>query len=159
MNARVELEFDPGEAPLPVGTPDEARLRGWIEAALGDHPGGTVSIRLVDEAESAALNQQWRQRSGATNVLSFPAAPLPGIDPAPLGDLALCSSVIAREAVEQGKTAEAHWAHMVVHGVLHLIGYDHQDATEADTMESHERAILARLGHPDPYPDEPATPT
>ena len=92
-------------------------------------------------------------KDGATNVLSFPHEQLPGIAPSLLGDVVICAPVVASEAVAQGKSLEAHWAHMVVHGVLHLQGYDHQNSAEAEEMESLERRILAGLGYPDPYGD------
>ena len=114
-----------------------------------------LSLRLVDEAESADLNQRYRGKAGPTNVLSFPFEPPPGIKgPRYLGDLVICVPVVAREAAEQGKAPEAHWAHLVVHGVLHLLGYDHLDEAEAQAMEALETRLLANLGFPPPYADE-----
>ena len=114
-----------------------------------------LSLRLVDEAESADLNQRYRGKAGPTNVLSFPFEPPPGIKgPRYLGDLVICVPVVVREAAEQGKATEAHWAHLVVHGVLHLLGYDHLDETEAQEMEALETRLLANLGFPPPYADE-----
>ena len=115
-----------------------------------------VSIRLVDETESAALNCQYRDRQGATNVLSFPAhipEPLQSLmDPVPLGDLAICAAVVEREATLQKKPVMAHWAHMTIHGTLHLLGHDHQHDGEAEAMEQLEVTILASLGFTDnPY--------
>lgn len=133
--------------------PTAARLRRWARLAFGDR-NGEVTIRIVDEAESADLNSRYRQRGGATNVLSFPAEPLPDFvrtANVPLGDLVLCAPVIEREADEQGKALTAHWAHMVVHGSLHLLGYDHDRSGPAAEMESIERRLLESLGYPDPY--------
>ncbi len=139
--------------------PDEAFAQGWCEAALaaaGRTPGHEteIAVRLVDEAESRALNRRYRDRDRPTNVLSFPAAddlPLPDDDALPLGDLVLCAPVVLREAAEQGKDADAHWAHLLVHGTLHLLGYDHAEAVGAAEMEALETAILAARGLPDPY--------
>ena len=114
-----------------------------------------LSLRLVDEAECADLNQRYRGKAGPTNVLSFPFEPPPGIKgPRYLGDLVICVPVVVREVAEQGKAPEAHWAHLVVHGVLHLLGYDHLDEAEAQEMEALETRLLANLGFPPPYADE-----
>jgi len=110
-------------------------------------------VRLVDEQESADLNLNYRHKAGPTNVLSFPFEPPPGVRDSHLGDLVICAQVVRREAMEQGKPEADHWAHMLVHGVLHLLGYDHQDETEAERMESLERRILASCHIPDPYRD------
>jgi probable rRNA maturation factor len=112
-----------------------------------------LTIRIVGALESRRLNREWRGKDKPTNVLSFPAAPesFSSMDEMPLGDLAICASVVAREAREQGKMARAHWAHMVVHGVLHLLGYDHEDDADAQRMEGEEVRILAQLGFEDPY--------
>jgi len=132
--------------------PGEVELRKWVEAALkGRCEPAELSIRIVDEAESAELNSHYRGKQGPTNVLSF-LAELPAGVPVPLlGDLVICAPLVVREAREQGKPAEAHWAHLVVHGCLHLLGFDHEDEAEAVEMESLERAILAGLGYADPY--------
>ncbi|MAT50764.1 MAG: rRNA maturation RNase YbeY [Porticoccaceae bacterium] len=132
--------------------PDESSLHCWVTAVLQpNHPDSELAIRIVSEAESAALNRQYRQKQGATNVLSFPAELPEEIDLPLLGDLAICAPVVAREAREQGKTLEAHWAHMVVHGTLHLLGYDHLNDTDAEVMEALETRILSGLGFPPPY--------
>ncbi|MBY8965486.1 rRNA maturation RNase YbeY [Algiphilus sp.] len=131
----------------PRGIPSARSLRRFAEAAGAQ---GALCLRVVDAEESRALNHQFRGRDKPTNVLSFPAAsPLPALPQ--LGDIVLCASVIQHEAEAQGKTPRAHWAHMVVHGVLHLRGYDHQDSDEAEAMEALERGILAKLGFADPY--------
>jgi probable rRNA maturation factor len=115
----------------------------------------SLTIRVVGRAESRALNRTWRGKDRPTNVLSFPglgADPAPVVeDTLPLGDLAICAPIVAREAREQDKTPQAHWAHMVVHGVLHLLGYDHEHDREADVMEGAETQILARCGFANPY--------
>lgn len=124
--------------------PPDRKLRAWARAALPR--GGAVTLRYVTPAESRRLNREFRGKDRATNVLSFPyvASPLEG-------DVVVCASVVAREAREQGKSVEAHHAHMLVHGLLHLAGYDHERGRAAARMEARERAVLARLGYPDPY--------
>ncbi|WP_263264807.1 rRNA maturation RNase YbeY [Pseudomonas sp. RIT-PI-S] len=141
-------------------TPTEAQLRRWCELALRQRTADSeLTIRIVDEAEGQALNKTYRQRDYPTNVLSFPAdVPDDLLDIPLLGDLVICAAVVEREAAEQGKPAEAHWAHMVIHGCLHLLGYDHLDDDEAEEMESLERELLAELGHPDPYAETVTTP-
>ena len=141
--------------------PDEADLHRWCELALRQRKGDSeLTIRLVDEDEGRELNRTWRQKDYATNVLSFPAdvpdgpGGVPMLDIPLLGDLVICVPVLEREAAEQGKTLQAHWAHLVIHGWLHLLGYDHIDDNEAEEMESIERQLLAELGHTDPYADE-----
>ena len=134
------------------GLPGEALLTRWAGAALGGIDAAVeVTIRVVDEEEGAQLNRQWRNGRGATNVLSFPVATDLDIQPRLLGDIVICAPLLAREAGEQGKPLEAHWAHMVIHGVLHLLGYDHTQAQQADTMEALEIAILAGLKIDNPY--------
>ena len=153
MAARVPaLDLELQRAVQDVAMPSEAEFRRWVTAALSEPHGDVeVVIRVVDEAESASLNETYRHRQGPTNVLSFPFEAPPGVESHLLGDLAVCAPVVAREAREQGKSLSAHWAHMVVHGVLHLQGYDHLEARAADEMENLERRILGQLGYPDPY--------
>ncbi|WP_408102031.1 rRNA maturation RNase YbeY [Stutzerimonas sp. VN223-3] len=141
--------------------PDEAELRCWCELTLRQRTADSeLTIRLVDEAEGRQLNRDYRGKDYATNVLSFPAdvpdgpGGVPMLDIPLLGDLVICVPVVEREATEQGKALQAHWAHLVVHGCLHLLGYDHLEDDEAEEMESLERQLLAELGHPDPYADE-----
>lgn len=133
--------------------PSDDEFRRWCELALRQRSADSeLTIRLVDEAEGRELNRTWRQKDYATNVLSFPAdVPDELLDIPLLGDLVICVPVVAREAAEQGKPLQAHWAHLVIHGCLHLLGYDHIDDAEADEMEDLERKLLAELGHPDPY--------
>lgn len=118
-------------------------------------PAGEVAVMLVDDEAMRELNRQWRGQDKPTNVLSFPAAPLPGAPGAPgaahLGDIAIAFETSAREAADEDKTLVRHLAHLAVHGYLHLLGYDHDTASDAETMERTETAILAKLGIPDPY--------
>jgi probable rRNA maturation factor len=135
-----------------AGVPDEQHLRSWVRLALGDRAQtAELSVRVVDEAEITALNSRYRGKDYPTNVLSFPYEGMPGVDSALLGDVVICAPVVAREAVEQGKPAEAHWAHLVVHGMLHLQGFDHRDDSEAAQMEELEAQILGILGYTNPY--------
>lgn len=143
----VEVEADDWTAALPDG--EAVAVRAASAALSGTD--GVVAILLTDDAAVAELNRQFRGKSGPTNVLSFPAAPMPGEGPAPLGDLVLAYGVCAAEAEAQGKTLSDHLSHLVVHGVLHLLGRDHEDDAEAEAMEAEERAILAGLGVADPY--------
>jgi probable rRNA maturation factor len=139
-----------------VSVPKPAELKRWAHSALAAEVNGELTLRIVDEGESAELNLRYRGKQGATNVLSFPAsraeAPPAATDELlPFGDVVICAEVVEREAREQGKAPAAHWAHMVVHGALHLQGYDHENVREASIMEARERALLAQLGFPDPY--------
>ncbi|QGH60113.1 rRNA maturation RNase YbeY [Serratia proteamaculans] len=134
------------------GLPDEATFQRWLEGVLPQFQAeAEVTIRLVDEAESNELNLTYRGMDKPTNVLSFPFEAPPGIELPLLGDLIICRQVVEREAVDQDKALEAHWAHMVVHGSLHLLGYDHIEDDEAEEMESLETEIMHGLGYPDPY--------
>lgn len=129
-------------------------FRRWVGAALAGarhRRSSEIVIRLVNEAEGRQLNLQWRHRGYATNVLSFPAELPPGLHSELLGDLVICAPVVRREARLQNKPLAAHWAHLVVHGTLHLLGYDHETAAEAGVMEPLETAILGKIGFPDPY--------
>ncbi|MHA6495238.1 rRNA maturation RNase YbeY [Pseudomonas borbori] len=149
------LELDLQLASDAANLPSEAQFRTWCELALRQRSADSeLTIRLVDEDEGRELNRTYRQRDYATNVLSFPAdVPDELLDIPLLGDLVICVPVVDREALEQGKTTQAHWAHMVIHGCLHLLGYDHIDDEDAEEMEALERDLLAELGHPDPYTD------
>ena len=136
------------------GVPAAVSFHRWIAAALaGVARGGGGTVRIVDEAESAALNEAYRGKQGPTNVLSFAFDPPPGLTDDYLGDLVICAPVVLREAQEQGKSPRAHFAHLSVHGILHLAGYDHLDDADTMEMESREVAILAILGFSDPYGD------
>ena len=142
--------------------PSVDEFRSWVEAVLGDDrtpeadPDTELTVRIVDEAEGARLNENYRGRVGPTNVLSFPFEPPEEIPLQLLGDVVICVPVVEREAAEQGKGLRAHWAHMVVHGTLHLFGYRHTGDNETMEMEQLETGILARLGFPDPYTDQQA---
>ncbi|MBY6017541.1 rRNA maturation RNase YbeY [Halomonas denitrificans] len=131
--------------------PSQAQLESWAILALADRPDAELTIRITDEAESQQLNRDYRGKDKPTNVLSFPFEAPPGIELPLLGDLVICAAVVAREAAEQEKAPMDHWAHMVIHGCLHLIGYDHIDDEDAEEMESLERQLLAQLGIADPY--------
>jgi probable rRNA maturation factor len=136
------------------GVPAPASFKRWAEAACqGRIKRADIAIRVVDEKEGRALNKHYRGKDYATNVLSFPAELPEGVTLPILGDLVICAPVVAREAVDQGKALSAHYAHLTIHGVLHLLGLDHDNDTEALVMEAIEREILADMGHPDPYQD------
>ncbi len=127
------------------GLPSREVIRRWARAALAG--GGSVTIRFVDAEEGQALNRDYRGKDYATNVLSFPYDVAPQV----VGDMVICPQVVVREAGEQGKAVEAHYTHLVVHGMLHLQGWDHEDEADAQAMEDKEREILAALGVADPY--------
>ena len=146
-----------GGLPVQYGTrrpwaPAAPSLRRWAGAALADGPRGAgLGIRVVGTAEGRRLNRVYRGKDRPTNVLSFAAADAGAGPEGFLGDIAICAPVVAREAREQGKPLRAHWAHMVVHGTLHLLGYDHHGRREAQRMEAREIAILQDLGFGHPY--------
>ncbi|MDN3517355.1 rRNA maturation RNase YbeY [Aquisalimonas lutea] len=131
-------------------------MQQWVTAALSGHrQDAEIVVRVVAPDEARALNRDYRGRDYATNVLSFPCEIPEAFGPSgELGDLVICAEVVAREAQEQGKPLQDHWAHMVVHGTLHLLGYDHEEDGDAEVMEARERMILAGLGIADPYRDE-----
>ncbi|WP_368884514.1 rRNA maturation RNase YbeY [Providencia vermicola] len=132
--------------------PSEALFQRWLEAVLPKFQAQSeVTIRIVDEEESHHLNLTYRGKDKPTNVLSFPFESPPEVELPLLGDLIICRQVVEQEAIEQQKSAEEHWAHMVVHGCLHLLGYDHIEDDEAEEMESLETEILVELGYADPY--------
>jgi probable rRNA maturation factor len=136
------------------GLPDEILFQSWAQAAwLGDE-NSEVTIRIVGVAESQALNSEYRGKDKPTNVLSFPFEAPAGITVPLAGDLVICAPVVEKEASEQHKEALAHWAHMVVHGMLHLQGYDHIQDSEAEVMEALEIRLLAQLGFSNPYDAE-----
>ena len=132
--------------------PAPATLRGWARLAAGDR-NGELGIRVVGSVESRALNLQYRGKRKPANVLSFPMPADRGRAHGIIGDIVVCAPLVAREAREQGKTLRAHWAHMVIHGTLHLLGFDHRRAADTRRMEGRERTLLARLGFTDPYGD------
>ena len=155
--ARLDLTLEDRletEQPLPEGK----QWRRWCQAALQrQHQHAQVSLLVVDEAEGRQLNRDYRGKDYATNVLSFALNEGDTVAGMPLfGDLVFCAPVVAREAAEQGKTLEAHYAHLTVHGMLHLQGFDHEQDDEAEVMEALETVILAKLGYDDPYAAEKA---
>ena len=156
MTVVVDVQFAVDDAAgAGESLPTAEDFEHWAAAALeGRCAAGEMTIRVVDMAEGTALNETYRRRSGPTNVLSFPVENAAETEPPLLGDLVICAPVVMREAREQHKTPRAHWAHMTVHGSLHLLGYDHEEAEEAEDMEGLEKTILAGLGYPDPYAEE-----
>jgi probable rRNA maturation factor len=134
------------------GVPGPGSFRAWSEAVLRSRrEDAEVSIRVVDIDEGRALNLKYRHKDYATNVLSFVAGYPDGVGADLLGDLVICAPVVAREAKEQDKPVEHHYAHLTIHGVLHLLGFDHETVAEARAMEAVERQVLEKLGVPDPY--------
>lgn len=144
---QINVQFADGVADVP----DAADIRAWARRALRSSDAhAELTVRVVDAAEGRELNERWRSGSGPTNVLAFPL----GDDchvPHVLGDIVVCAPVAAEEARRDGKALTAHWAHLVVHGTLHLAGYDHINEEDANEMEAMERKILGELGYPDPY--------
>lgn len=144
-----------------VFVPAADHFEQWANQALLKEPPQEVTIRIVSSAEMAELNDMYRGKNYATNVLSFPFE-MPdevefetlGLDMPILGDIVICAETVNREAQEQHKTADAHWAHMVVHGIFHLLGYDHEIDSEAEIMEDLEKAVMQQLGFPNPYKDQ-----
>lgn len=139
--------------------PELNLLEKWIQTALlagsqATRDEAELTVRIVDKEESQQLNCQYRGKDKPTNVLSFPFQNPPGITLPLLGDLVICKQVVESEAIEQKKTLTEHWAHMLIHGTLHLLGYDHIDSQEAFTMESLETKLLVELGFTDPYLSE-----
>lgn len=152
----VRLDVAVSYATARAGVPAAASFRKWVAAAVaGRIREADLAIRVVGEDEGRSLNRHYRGKDYATNVLSFPAE-LPeglpkGVKLPLLGDLVICAPVVAREALEQNKPLSAHYAHLTVHGALHLLGWDHEDEREAEAMEQLEREVLAGLGIGDPY--------
>ncbi|ODP99145.1 MULTISPECIES: rRNA maturation RNase YbeY [Salinivibrio] len=137
------------------GLPSDDQLQAWFEQAVRTaRPQAEVTIRIVDEGESQSLNRDYRGKDKPTNVLSFPFDAPPGVEIDLLGDLVVCRQVVEQEAQQQGKALMDHWAHMVVHGSLHLLGYDHIEDDEAEQMEALERELLAAMGVSDPYAND-----
>jgi len=156
MNVTIELMNASTETILP--SPKEFQC--WSEAALKAIPAADdaaiaenseLSIRIVDESESASLNETYRHKKGPTNILSFPCSGVPGTDINLLGDLAICAALVKQEAAQQSKSIESHWAHLTVHGVLHLQGFDPEAGAAAEEMETLEINIMNTLGYTDPH--------
>jgi len=131
--------------------PGDQDFKLWVTAALQELVAAELSLRLVDEAESRELNSKYRGKDAPTNVLSFPAELPPDIDIPLLGDIVICTPLVHEEAIAQNKPIQAHWAHLVIHGVLHLLGHDHIDELEASEMEAIEVDLLSSLGYSNPY--------
>ena len=155
----MSLQLDLQVASTADGVPGNADFQRWAVAALEGRSAfnaAELAIRVVDEPEGRTLNRNYRGRDYATNVLSFRAELPEDLGLQLLGDLVICAPVVAREAAEQGKVADAHWAHLTVHGCLHLLGFDHEAESDAEVMEALETEIMARLGYPDPYEENHA---
>ena len=132
--------------------PEDNLMIKWVEHALDQkHLQAELTLRIVDEEEGLALNNAWRKKNYATNVLSFPVGESLEQAPNLLGDIVVCAPVVEQEALDQGKNSDAHWAHLIVHGVLHLQGYDHESDEQAGEMESREIQILKKIGYSNPY--------
>lgn len=137
------------------GIPGEQQFQHWVDTVLTDQSQDSeIVIRLVDDAESAELNQTYRHKQGPTNILSFPFEAPEGVDMDLLGDLVICAPLIEREAAQQNKLPEHHWAHITIHGVLHLLGYDHVEENDAEEMEALEIKLLNMLNIANPYQEE-----
>lgn len=151
MTYQIDIESNSQSTQIPA----LAELERWISAALQSQKfeEAEVSVYIVDESEGQELNSQYRGKDYPTNVLSFPADIAEEVGIPLLGDLVVCAPVVEREAQEQDKTLQAHWAHMLVHGTLHLVGFDHIDDDEAEVMETLETQIVTGLGYPAPYQD------
>lgn len=154
MDVTVDILDESGASWVPRRAECARWLREGLEAGDAERP-CSLSLRFVDGGESRRLNGRWRARDRATGVLSFPArlpeAARRGLSRPPIGDVVLCPEVLEREAAEQGKPLPAHWAHLLIHGVLHLLGHDHRTGPDARLMERREIRALARLGFPNPY--------
>jgi probable rRNA maturation factor len=146
----VSLKVEVQTASDAPDLPSPAHIQAWAQAAAPSLDAELV-VRIVDRSEGADLNRAYRGRSSPTNVLSFPFEPPAQVRCALLGDVVICAPVVTEEACSQGKDLQVHWAHLVIHGVLHLCGFDHQDKVQALEMEALETRALARLGFPDPY--------
>lgn len=151
----IRLDFQ-NTLPVSDNLPTEEQFSQWLSAVAKQQEieDTEITIRLVDAEESQYLNGTYRNKDKPTNVLSFPFEAPPGVELPFLGDLVICSSVVAQEAKQQNKIEQHHWAHMVIHGCLHLLGYDHIDDNEADEMEAKEVTILHSIGIDDPYQDD-----
>jgi probable rRNA maturation factor len=149
MSYRIDVEVNSSSTQIP----GIEKIERWVATALhsDELTEAEVSIYIVDEQESQELNFQYREKNKPTNVLSFPADIPDEVGVPLLGDLVVCAPVVEREAKEQGKTLDAHWAHMLVHGTLHLLGYDHVEDDEADVMEALETRLITQLNFPAPY--------
>ncbi|WP_028468062.1 rRNA maturation RNase YbeY [Neptunomonas japonica] len=150
MNYDVDIQREVDNTNLEL--PSDEDFQHWVTLALtGRKSRGEICIRLVEPTESQQLNNDYRGKDAPTNVLSFPFDGPEGIPMDLLGDLAICADIVTKEAQEQNKPVRNHWAHMVIHGTLHLIGFDHINDSDAEQMETLEIALLASINIPDPY--------
>ncbi len=151
MSLMIDIQNPSGFNSLP----ENELILEWAQQALDEkHKEAKITIRIVDENEGQELNKAWRKKDSATNVLSFPIGePIEQV-PNLLGDIVICAPIVEREAKEQGKDIEAHWAHLIIHGILHLQGYDHESEEEANAMEIKEIRILENSGYANPYETE-----
>ena len=148
MSIQLEIQYAADETVAPA----RQQFFDWVAVIPNDKKNYfEVSLRIVDEAEMTALNQAYRGKNKSTNVLAFPADIPPGVEVNLLGDVVICLPEVQREAAEQMKPVEAHWAHLLIHGILHLQGYDHINSQDAERMEKKEIELLAALGYPNPY--------
>ena len=148
----MKIKVDIQRATNTPDIPENRQFRKWARTVLSDCDKNTeLTIRIVDEEEGSELNRKWRKAKGPTNVLSFPYADNKQIADGLLGDIIICAPVIRREALKQKKSLESHWAHMVIHGTLHLLGYDHIKPEDAGIMEKLEIKLLESLGYTNPY--------
>jgi probable rRNA maturation factor len=147
----MTIELQVQRATASEQLPADSQIERWVRTALAECANAVLTIRIVDRQESRQLNARYRGQDTATNVLSFPAKLPSEIDLPLLGDIVICAPLVAAEADAQGKSVEAHWAHLVIHGVLHLLGHDHQQPDEATAMESLEVSLLESLGIGSPY--------
>jgi probable rRNA maturation factor len=147
----MTIELDVQNATVFEPLPDDAQFNLWAEVALRGKSEAELTLRLVDRDESRKLNSRYRGKDQPTNVLSFPAELPPDLGIPLLGDIVLCAPLVGEESAAQNKSLSAHWAHLVIHGVLHLLGHDHQDEREAAEMEAIEVELLASLGFANPY--------
>ncbi len=148
MSIKIEIQYATEINDLP----EEGLIKKWVNSSLNGYiENAELTIRIVDKAEGAQLNEKWRNAQGPTNVLSFPYSELNETTKSIQGDIVICAPVILREAAEQKKSVDAHWAHIIVHGILHLLGYDHDNENDANEMESLETSILGKLKISDPY--------
>lgn len=148
----IDVQFALNEADIDDTLPQETDFKKWAQAALtGRNEEAQITIRIVNEKEISQLNQQYRHKNGPTNVLSFPTDYPPDVPISLIGDIVICAPVVTKEAAIQKKTCPAHWAHVTVHGTLHLLGYDHENDQDADKMEALEINILDQLGFDNPY--------
>jgi probable rRNA maturation factor len=153
MSINMEIQ----NASESVTLPEDKLLIEWADQALDEkNINAEVTLRVVDIEEGQFLNKEWRNKDYATNVLSFPVGDTIEQAPDLLGDIVICAPIVEKEAKEQGKEVEAHWAHLIIHGILHLQGYDHESETDAEVMETKEIQILKNIGYKNPYEQESA---